>query len=89
MIKNNKTGIITSIIITILTNLLSIPIKATTTYHSFYGRDNIINYIKNNTCKTCYNFSIDWLVLFIQTIIIFVVSYFILTVFNKRRHKNG
>ena len=89
MKKDTKKNLALSLVFTISTNLISIPIKAFTNKSALYGRDNIINIIKNKSCKTCFNFDINWIVYIVQIITSFFIFYFILYTISKRRNKNG
>lgn len=84
-----KMNLIISIIVTTITNLLIIPLKASTYKKTFYGRDNIINVLKNKSCKLCYNYDINYLFLVFQIIFVFIICFILLNLFDKRRNNNG
>ena len=80
-----KKRVIISIIITIILDLLFIPIRGYGKFSSLYAKDNIINIVKQNSCNICINYQIAYLVLIIQTIIIFIIIYLILSLFKKEK----
>ena len=83
----NKINILISLITSIITCLLFIPIYSKTTYNIYYGRTNIFSLIKQNSCKLCYNYNINWILLILQFIIIYILVILILKPFNKKERK--
>ena len=83
----NKTNNLIAFITAITTSLIFVPIYTKTSYDTYYGRTNIFLLLKQNSCKLCYNYNINWILLIIQFIIIYILVIFILKQFNKKERK--
>ena len=84
-----KYKIIIASIISIIVSSFSIPIKAKSplTGKTYYGREHILTLIfKNNSkvCFDCIDYSVHWIVLVIELIVIFLVSFMVLNIILKR-----
>ncbi|MDD6879262.1 MAG: hypothetical protein PUD59_03415 [bacterium] len=74
--------IIRVIIITVIINLIFIPIKLNSSIKTYYGIDNIINIMKTKKCSNCFPVSINYYMFIFQIIITFIITYIIM---NRRR----
>ncbi len=79
-----KKKVLFALVITIITDLLFIPIKGYGKYNYLSGRDNIYNIIKQNSCKMCLNYEISILGLIVQSILLFIGIMLIFKVFKKK-----
>ena len=84
-----KIKYIFAFLVTIIIDLVFIPIKGYGNYNKLYGRDNIYNLIKQNSCDICLNYQISILHLIIQSILIFTFVILLFKVFSRKEKNNG
>ena len=78
-----KENIIIASIISIIVTSFSIPIKARSplTGKIYYGREHVLTLIFRNDSKMCYdciNYNVQWLLLIIELIVVFLVAFMVL-----------
>ena len=76
-------------ITTVVVSSVFIPIYIKTSYDTFYGRTNLISLIQQNKCDMCYNYNVNWLLLIIQSVVIYIFVLLILKLTTKKERKNN
>ena len=69
-----------SIIVTVVTGLVFVPISVTGFLARVTGWTNIVSYIDNRmkVCTDCYRYSINWIVYIIELVFVFFIGLIVL-----------